>query len=209
MAKIGWVSAAEEGTSPERWYRLNVFDDGWVDFPGLARGLSDARSNLKSSLWMLLGLVGGIVVVALVVLLGSSVGGGLGTAIVIAAVVLFFGGAITLQVRQFRTRKRDRAQSSGDAQQWRELRAAGQSPRRRPGIKLFTRVTSAQQYVDVITNVRLTRAVDVAGVSCSTVGADIVARVQLQDGSTRIYRTPDRKIVQLLSRFGGSTGYQG
>ena len=48
-----------------------------------------------------------------------------------------------------------------------------------------------------------------AGVSCSTVGADTVARVQLQDGSTRVYRTPDLKIVELLSRFGGSTGYQG
>ncbi|MDQ2847175.1 MAG: hypothetical protein M3Y77_12670, partial [Actinomycetota bacterium] len=178
------MSAAEDGTSPERWYRLNVFDDGWVDFPGLARGIYDARSNLKSSLWMLLGLVGGIVVVVLLVLLGSSVGGGLGAAIVVIAVVLFFGGAITMQVLQFRTRRRNWVQSRDDAEQSRELRAAGQNPRRRPGVKLFTRVTSAQQYADAITNVRLTRAVDVAGVSCSTVGAGTVAQVQLQDGGT-------------------------
>ncbi len=67
-------------------------------------------------------------VVVLLVLLGSSVGGGLGPAIVIAAVALFFGGAITLQVLQSRTRGRDWAQSRGDAEQLRELRAAGQSP---------------------------------------------------------------------------------
>lgn len=33
MARRAWVSAQ---TGPTEWHRLSVFDDGWVELPGLA-----------------------------------------------------------------------------------------------------------------------------------------------------------------------------
>jgi len=41
MARVGWVAAEVVGVEPEAWYRLPVFDDGWVELPGGARPVDD------------------------------------------------------------------------------------------------------------------------------------------------------------------------
>jgi hypothetical protein len=188
MSKRGWVAVEDPAGD---WWRLVVWDDGWVELPGFARGLSDTRAQLKQ----LLALVGGF---GLLVLLSQLAGrfDGVGPGASVAFAVLALGLLLFSAVQVARFRARDRQQFAGDRQQALAARAAGQRPRRRPGAPLFRRATSSAEYVRWLDGVRRVGAeqvgaVVVAGPERPGPADPLVVSVLLQDGSTLTYRTPD------------------
>lgn len=198
MARVGWVSAAEVGT--DDWYRLAVFDDGWVDLPGMARNLSDVRANLRKSLLLLALLLGAIGAAVLLTRWTGSNGGSPVVSIVVA--VLLLAVFIYVAIRIGRMKARDVRQRSQDADQARRFKDQGRQLQRAPGTKLFGRVHSAQAMAEALINVRLTKATDTATVTITEHDKQFAAFVEFLDGSTRLYTTPDRTIVSLLGRFG-------
>ncbi len=173
------------------WWRLAVYDDGWVEMPGFARGMSDTRAQFKQ----LLALVGGFgLLVLLSQLAGRFDGVGPGASVVFA--VLALGLLLFSAVQIARFRARDRQQAAGDREQALAAKAAGRQVRRRPGAPLLRRATSSAEYVSWLDGVRRVGAEQVGAVVLTGPEhpgpADpLVLSVLLHDGTTLTYRTPD------------------
>lgn len=200
MGRVGWVSAAEDGT--DDWYRLSVFDDGWVDLPGMARNLSDVRANLRKTVLLLALLLGAIGGALLLTRWTASNDGPMVVSILVPVVLLAV--FVYIAIRMGRMKSRDWRQRSADADQARRFSDQGRQLQRAPGTKLFSRVHSAQAMADALINIRLTKASDIAAVTVTEHDKQFAAVVEFVDGSTRRYTTPDRTITDLLSRFGAT-----
>ncbi|MCO7218891.1 hypothetical protein [Klenkia sp. PcliD-1-E] len=187
MARRGWVSVEDAAGD---WWRLAVYDDGWVELPGFARGLSDTRAQLRQLLF----LVGAFGVLVLLSQLAGRLDGVGPLSFVLSAGALGLLLFSVVQVARFRAR--DRQQAAGDRAQAQAARAAGRRVTRRPGAPLFRRAASSAQYASWLDGVRRVGAEQVGAVVLSGPEhpgpADpLVVSVLLQDGSTLTYRTPD------------------
>lgn len=199
----GWVSAEDAAGD---WWRLSVFDDGWVELPGFARGLSDTRAQLRQLLFLLGGFG---VLVLLSQLAGRFDGvGPLSLVLSIGALGLLLFSAVLIA----RFRARDRQQADGDHAQAMAARRAGQRVRRRPGTPLFRRARSSAEFAAGLEGVRRIGAEQVGAVVLSGPErpgpADpLVLSVLLHDGSVLTYRTPDPVAREIfapwISRSGG------
>ncbi len=87
---------------------------------------------------------------------------------------------------------------AGDQRQLRALNAAGREIRRAPGAPLFRRARTAQEFADWLEGEGHVRAGDIVDVASSRESDLHVVTVRLSDGSTRIYRSPDGKLTDLL-----------
>lgn len=200
MARRGWVGAQ---TEPDRWMRLVVFDDGWVELPGLARSMSAMRGNLQRAVRNLAIFVGALCGAALIVKLTDRIGlpAGWGTA---AALALIVGAAGFVLVSGTRQDLKSLRRTQADFQQARADRASGVRIRRTPGAPLLRRADSAQQFADWLDGEVLVRAADIRAVAVSTEGEDHRATVTLTSGEQRTYRSPDAKLGALLGSFSSS-----
>ena len=198
MARRGWVSVEDAAGD---WWRLSVFDDGWVELPGFARGLSDTRAQLRQLLF----LVGGFGVLVLLSQLAGrldGVGSSLSLVLSVAALGLLLFSAVLIA----RFRARDRQQAAGDHAQAVAARRAGRRVRRRPGTPLCRRARSSAEFAAALEGVRRVGAEQV-GVLVLT-GPDhpgpadpLVVSVLLHDGSSLTYRTPDATARELFAPF--------
>jgi len=187
--------AAETG--PGEWRRLAVFDDGWVELPGMARSLSDTRSRLRTSLLALVGFVAALGVIAGISALLATVDD---LPMIVAAVPLVLtlalvGAAVVLSVRW---RRRGVEQVRGDAEQAQRERRARLRITRAPGAPLFRRAGSATQLAAWLEGETHVAGDDVAAVDTAREGRVHVVTVVFVDGRTRAYRSPDAKLVELL-----------
>ncbi len=180
------------------WWRLAVYDDGWVELPGFARGMSDTRAQLRQLLF-LVGAFG--VLVLLSQLAGRLDGvGPLSLVLSVGALGLLLFSAV--QIARFRAR--DRQQAAGDRDQALAAKAAGRRVRRRPGAPLLRRATSSAEYVSWLDGVRRVGAeqvgaVVVAGPERPGPTDPVVVSVLLHDGSTLTYRSPDATARELFA----------
>lgn len=190
MGRRGWV-AAEDAAGD--WWRLSVFDDGWVELPGFARGLSDTRAQLRQLLLFLAGFTALFVLGGLLEDTAPTLAGVLR----VAALVVLVGSAV--QIARFRAR--DRRQWQGDLQQ---ARTGGQRVRARAGARLWRVAGSSQETVDALDGVRRVGSKQISTVQVTAPDrpseADpVVVDVRLHDGQQLTYRTPDRTAVELFA----------
>lgn len=196
MARRGWVSAE---VAPGTWRRLQVFDDGWVELPGLARSLSDTRRNLRGALTAVGVFLGAFLV-------GRALdGAGAPTWTVVVTSLVSLGALVYGGYLATRAQFRNVQQTSADAAQARAERAAGQRLQLAPGAPRWRRAESAAQMHGWLVGVPLVAAADVVDV---VTGAEPDrpgthrAVVTLRDGTQRTYRSPDAKVSSLLGAFG-------
>ena len=197
----GWVSV-EDATGD--WWRLSVFDDGWVELPGFARELSDTRAQLRQLLF----LVGGFGVLVLLSQLAGRLDG-VGVALSLVLSVSALGLLLFSMVLIARFRARDRQQAAGDHAQAVAARRAGQRLRRRPGAPMFQRVRSSAEFAARLEGVRRVGAEQVGMVVLTGPArpgpADpLVVSVLLHDGSALTYRTPDPTARELFAPWVGA-----
>ena len=192
----GWVSVEDAAGD---WWRLSVFDDGWVELPGFARGLSDTRAQVRQLLF----LVGGFgVLVLLSQLAGRLDGVGIPLSLVLSVASL--GLLLVSVVLMARFRARDRQQAAGDRAQAGAARAAGRVVRRRPGTSTFQRARSSAEFAARLEGVRRVGTEQVGMVVLTGPehpGPDdpLVVSVLLHDGSALTYRTPDPTARELFA----------
>lgn len=200
MARVGWVGAEVVGVEPETWYRLSVFDDGWVEVPGNARRAAYIRSDLPRAVRMLVVMVGlfGLAILVPRVGLPESLWVPLTVVLGLAALV----GVIVLCVGELRRAVARGSLIRADVAQLRRERAEGRAVRRVPGAPLFRVARSATELASAITPVRIIRCEDVAAVVLGTEGENYVVTVRLVDGTERTYRSPDPALANHLRRFG-------
>ena len=184
----GWVSVEDAAGD---WWRLSVFDDGWVELPGLARGLSDTRAQLRQLLF----LVGGFGVLVLLSQLAGRLDG-IGEPLSLVLSVSALGLLLFSAVLIARFRARDRQQAAGDRAQAGTARAEGRQVRRRPGTPLLRRAHSSAEFAAGLDGVRRVggeqvSAVVLTGPEHAGPAAPLVVSVLLHDGSVLTYRTPD------------------
>lgn len=212
MARVGWVAAQQDTDgAASRWVRLSVFDDGWVEVPTFGRGAAALRGNLRTALLNFGGLVVGLAVVwAALFIAGRIEGVGAGV-LRLFAVLLLIGVFGTLLVRSFRQSSRQRARRAADSQDLRRLKQSGGLPGHAPGMPLWRRARTAEQFSSWLTNTTLVRATDVSTVTIvpSPVAADradgseVAVDVLLHSGAVRRYRSPDATLGTLLTPFAG------
>lgn len=195
MARRGWVSAE---TAPGDWRRLSVFDDGWVEQPGLGRTFSVTRVRLRQFILLL-----AAVIVALAVMLGFTLvvtaiddpPAGLVIAPLVVLVVVLVGAPIVLT----RWRLADLRRTVDDVGQARAERRRGDQVRRAPGAPLLRRADTAAELAGWLEGARHVRLGDVRDASTSLDGRIHVVTVRFTDGTVRSYRSPDRRLVELLA----------
>ncbi len=187
--------------APGTWRRLQVFDDGWVELPGLARSLSDTRGNLRGAL-----TASGVFLGAFLV--GRALDGlGAPTWTVVVSSLgslgaLLYGGYLATRA-QFRNVR----QTSADAAQARAERAAGQRLQVAPGAPRWRRADSAAQLHRWLVGAPLVAAAEVADVVTDAEPdrpGTHRAVVTLCDGTERTYRSPDARLSSLLGAFGSA-----
>lgn len=201
MARRGWVSAAQEGTEPDDWYRLSVFDDGWVDLPGMARGTSTDRADLR----VVLRVLGVVALCGLGIWAIQRSDAGFPSLLWVAQLVLSMvavGALVWFAIWRWSKTPRDWKQATGDLAQLRRERSQGRRIRRAPGAPWFSRPDNAVDFAAALEGVRLTRASEVTDVQLGRRGSEHLVTVRLVDGSTRSYRSPDDHLPRLLSSFG-------
>lgn len=204
MARIGWTAAAVVGSEPESWYRLMIFDDGWVELPAAGRSAARVRGDLRRLLVPLAAIVVIFLLVQLVPHLGlnemwsrivATVAGiSLLVVLIIAAV-----GQLRRTIGRF-------ADGRADREQLRRERAAKGPLRLTPGSPRLRRASSAAELASWLTPVHLTLASDVVQLTLTTDGEDEVAVIRLAEGTARAYRTPDRTLHKHLSRVAVAPG---
>lgn len=209
MALPKVVSAAEVGTTPERWYSLAFFPDGWVDLPLMGRSLADTRRNLRKVLGVLVLIVGGMLVVGLLVRSSKH------PAVVALAGLIFLGAIGYGVVTMLRIDLRDLRQRRGDTAQLMALRERDALPKRAEGVGLFQRARSAEEHARMMHNVRATLKRDVVDVTMTQQaqprdnssmhetddGGEYVATVRLGDGQVRRYRSPDKRLAEQFAPY--------
>ncbi|QNG37809.1 hypothetical protein F1C76_15555 [Geodermatophilaceae bacterium NBWT11] len=193
MGRRGWV-AAEDAAGD--WWRLSVFDDGWVELPGFARGLSDTRSQLRQLLFLLAAFTGLFVLGGLL----EDTAPALATGLRVAALVVLVGS--TVQIARFRAR--DRRQLHGDLDQAAAARGAGRQVRARAGARLWRVAGSSQEMADALEGVRRVGSEQVSTVEVTapdrpSESDPVVVVVRLHDGEQLTYRTPDRVAADLFA----------
>lgn len=210
MAKRGWVAARRE--DEQRWLRLLVFDDGWVEVPGFGRAFSGFRADARTALrTLLLGVVGIAAAVGCFLLAGDRDGVPAG-ALRVVGWLLFIGAFVLLAVRMFRLRSRQRARWRADGEDLRQLKAAGGLPRIRPGAPRWRRARTAEQFASWLTETTLVRAADVSVVTVlpeqpgEQPGPEQGVEVRLHAGAALRYRSPDPELGRLLTGFGATAG---
>lgn len=196
MRSRGWVSAEDAAGD---WWRLLVFDDGWVELPGFARGMSDTRSQLRQLL-VLVGAFGLLVLLSQLAGRFDGVGPGVSGVFAVGALALLLFSAV--QVARFRAR--DRQQAAGDLAQAQRALGTGRRVTRRPGAPLFRRAHSSAEYVSWVDGVRRVGAEQVGAVALAgpehpTPADPLVVSVLLHDGTTLTYRTPDPTARRLFA----------
>jgi len=197
MSRRGWVAAQ---TGPEDWHLLSVFDDGWVEVPGFARSLADTRANRRKALLVAGAVVGGIGLVWLVSWLLSRIEG-LPLAVQVLPVLALLVLVVILNVWRARTALRNLRQVAGDQRQARRQKAAGFRITRTPGAPLFRRAKTAEEYAGWIEGETHVRATDVVEVAAVREDKMHVVTVRLSDGRSKVYRSPDGKLTELLCRL--------
>ncbi|SDN52390.1 hypothetical protein SAMN05660199_00195 [Klenkia soli] len=195
MGRRGWVSVEDAAGD---WWRLSVFDDGWVELPGFARGLSDTRAQLRQLLF----LVGGFGVLVLLSQLAGRLDG-VGESLSLVLSVLALGLLLVSAVLIGRFRARDRQQAAGDRAQ--AARQAGRV-RRRPGTPWFRRARTSAEFAAALEGVRRVGAEQVGvvvltGPEHPGAADPLVVSVLLHDGSSLTYRTPDAAARELFAPF--------
>lgn len=203
MARRGWVAAE---TGPDQWRRLMVFDDGWVELPGMGRTMSDARNQLRRSLFLLGGFALALALIygltRLLALIDDPpswlpfIPGLLILAVIVAGSV-----AVT------RMRWRRVQQARGDVVQARAERQSGRRLTRAEGAPMWRRADTAEQLAAWLDGETHVRATEVTQVSCERDGEDHVVSVRATTGGERRYRSPDAKLAELLAPFGGAARY--
>ena len=192
MARRGWVSAQ---TGPEEWHLLSVFDDGWVETPGFARALSDNRADLRRALLGLGILFGGLGMIWLMGSLLSKLDDP-PLFLVLIPGVLLCALVIGLSVFRFRGYSRNSQQIGGDLRQAQRIGAS--RVRRAPGAPLFKRAATAAEYAGWVEGETHVLASDIVDISAQRDGKLHVVTVRLADRPTRVYRSPDGKLTELL-----------
>ena len=199
MSRRGWVSAEDAAGD---WWRLSVFDDGWVELPGFARAVSDTRAHLRElGLW-----IGALVLLGVLsfVVAGSPLAE---TGVPMLVSLAFVAVLVTAVVRTWVFRVRDLRQSAGDAAQVRRDRGTRPPVRRRPGAPLFRRARSSAEFAGWLDGVRRVALSEVAAVRVSGSGSradPVVVTVALTGGQTLAYRSPDRTLARLFAPWAGA-----
>ena len=155
----GWVSVEDAAGD---WWRLSVFDDGWVELPGFARGLSDTRAQFRQLL-LLLGGFGVLVLLSQLAGRLDGVGGPLSLLLSTASLGLLLVSVVLMA----RFRARDRQQAAGDRAQAVAAREAGHRVRRRPGTSTLRRARSSAEFAGNLEGVRRVGAEQVSAVVLS------------------------------------------
>ncbi len=191
MSRRGWVSAADDDGN---WWRLAVYDDGWIELPGAARGLSDTRAQIRR----LAGLLAAFAGLAVAARLVGDAAAPLATVLLVAALAVL--AVAVVQVARFRAR--DRRQRLGDRAQARAADQAGHRVRRNPGAPLFRRAGSSAEYASWLDGVHRVAGDSVSWIQVtepSSPAEPVVLTVHRHDGAVSTYRTPDRTAVRLLA----------
>lgn len=194
MSRRGWVAAQ---TGAEEWHLLSVFDDGWVEVPGFARTLADTRANRRKALLVAGAVVGGLGLVWLVSWLLSRIEG-LPLVVALLPVLALLVLVVALNVWRAWMTLRNLRQVAEDQRQARRQKAAGFRITRTPGAPLFRRAKTAQEYASWIEGETHVLATDIVDVSAAREEKLYVVTVRLADGRTRVYRSPDGKLTELL-----------
>lgn len=197
MARRGWVSAQ---TGQDTWHRLSVFDDGWVELPGMARTMSDTRQNLRAKLFGALIPLGILALLVVNAVLASRLDLPAVWLIVPGLLLALglLGWSVYFSIFELRRGWRNRDQLEGDRRQSRAMRASGRQIKRVPGAPLFRRAQTAEEFtrwLDGVTHVPVTGIVEVFAVLD---GETHVVTVSLTGGRERKYRSPDARLPELL-----------
>ena len=231
MARVGWAAARRDdppdptgtptsavpASAQVHWFRLSVFDDGWVEVPGFGRAVAGIRDNARRAYRTLGLVVPGVVVGILLLVWANSFSGTAETVLRTAGLVLTVASIVLLSARSLSLDVRKNARQWADTNDLQRLKAAGRLPARVPGTPLFRPASSAEEFASRLTNTTLVRAADVSSVTSRELVGDALTpvdgpyqldelpylvEVRLHSGELIRYRSPEAKLGTLLSRFG-------